>query len=49
VARLKETGAMDYTVVVSATASDSASLQYIALLQLAQSANILWKKAKTFW
>ncbi|MEA5001075.1 MAG: F0F1 ATP synthase subunit alpha [Endomicrobiaceae bacterium] len=30
VARLKETGAMDYTVVVSATASDSASLQYIA-------------------
>ena len=30
VAKLKEAGAMDYTIVVSATASDSASLQYIA-------------------
>ncbi|MFA7073856.1 MAG: F0F1 ATP synthase subunit alpha [Endomicrobiaceae bacterium] len=30
VARLKETGAMDYTVVVSATASDPASMQYVA-------------------
>ena len=28
--RLKEYGAMDYTIVVSATASDSAPLQYIA-------------------
>ncbi len=30
VAKLKETGAMDYTVVVNASASDSASLLYIA-------------------
>lgn len=30
VAKLKEAGAMDYTIVVSATASDPASLQYIA-------------------
>ena len=30
VSKLKEAGAMDYTVVVSASASDSASLQYIA-------------------
>ena len=30
VAKLKEAGAMDYTIVVSATASDSASLQYVA-------------------
>lgn len=30
VAKLKETGAMDYTVVVSASASDPASLLYIA-------------------
>lgn len=30
VARLKETGAMDYTIVVSATASDPASMQYVA-------------------
>lgn len=28
--KLKETGAMEYTIIVSATASDSASLQYIA-------------------
>ncbi len=30
VAKLKEVGAMDYTIVVSAGASDSAALQYIA-------------------
>ncbi len=30
VSKLKEAGAMDYTIVVSATASDSASLQYVA-------------------
>ncbi|MFZ6015097.1 MAG: F0F1 ATP synthase subunit alpha [Patescibacteria group bacterium] len=30
VAKLKEMGAMEYTIVVSATASDPASLQYIA-------------------
>ena len=29
-ARLEQSGAMDYTTIVSATASDSASLQYIA-------------------
>lgn len=28
--KLRETGAMEYTIIVSATASDSASLQYIA-------------------
>ena len=28
--RLEQSGAMDYTIIVSATASDSASLQYIA-------------------
>ncbi|MCL2485854.1 MAG: F0F1 ATP synthase subunit alpha [Endomicrobia bacterium] len=31
-ARLKEEGAMDYTVIVAATASDPASMQYIAPL-----------------
>lgn len=31
-ARLKEEGAMDYTIVVAATASDPASMQYIAPL-----------------
>ena len=30
VMKLRESGAMDYTIVVSATASDSATLQYIA-------------------
>ena len=30
VGKLKEAGALDYTIVVSATASDSATLQYIA-------------------
>ncbi|MFA6446839.1 MAG: F0F1 ATP synthase subunit alpha [Patescibacteria group bacterium] len=30
VAKLKETGAMDYTIVVNASASDPASMQYIA-------------------
>ncbi len=30
VAKLKEEGALDYTIVVSATASDTASLQYVA-------------------
>jgi F-type H+-transporting ATPase subunit alpha len=30
VAKLKEEGALDYTIIVSATASDTASLQYIA-------------------
>ncbi|MFA6105122.1 MAG: F0F1 ATP synthase subunit alpha [Patescibacteria group bacterium] len=30
VAKLKETGAMDYTIVVSASASESAALQYFA-------------------
>jgi F-type H+-transporting ATPase subunit alpha len=32
VAKLKEEGAMDYTIVVAATASDPASMQYIAPL-----------------
>lgn len=30
VEKLKETGAMDYTIVVAANASDQASLQYLA-------------------
>ena len=32
VSKLKEEGAMDYTIIVAATASDPASMQYIAPL-----------------
>ena len=45
---LTKYGAMDYSIIVSATASDSAPLQYIALIRALPSANISWMRVRTF-
>lgn len=44
---LKEYGAMDYTIVVSATASDSAPLQFLAPYAGCAMEKSLWSRAKT--
>lgn len=53
VAQVAETlaanGAMDYTIIVSATASESAPLQYIAPIRAAPSASSSCIRARTFW
>ncbi len=40
-------GAMEYTIVVSATASEQAPMQYIAPIPAAPWASISWIKART--
>ena len=53
VAQVAETlaanGAMDYTCIVAATASESAPLQYIAPYAAARSVNSSCTRARTFW
>jgi F-type H+-transporting ATPase subunit alpha len=44
---LYKNGAMDYTVIVAATASESAPLQYIAPYSAVPSVNISWIRART--
>ena len=45
---LRKAGALDYTVIVSASASETAPLQYISHIQAALLQNILWHRAKMF-
>ena len=44
---LEKSGAMDYSIVVSASASDSATLQYIAPMPAVPWGSILWSRAGT--
>ena len=46
---LQEKGAMDYTIVVAANASDPATLQYLAPYTGASSPSISCTKASTLW
>ena len=45
---LKKHGAMDYTIVVTAMASDLAPLQYICPYAGTAMLNISWIRARTF-
>ena len=44
---LKESGAMDYTIVTAATASESSPLQYLAPYSGCAMENTLWSRENT--
>ena len=46
---LEDAGALAYTTVVAATASELAPLQYIAPIQAVQSVKSGWRTEKTYW